>query len=82
MRTERHDLLKVASHWKPQSRSISFVLSSNGDNVWEQPIAGGPLKQLTGLAERALQYDWSRDGRLAFSAGHPSTDAVLIGNLR
>ncbi|MGB7591020.1 MAG: hypothetical protein WBO19_07260, partial [Terriglobia bacterium] len=61
-----------------------FINSVNGvDNVWEQPLAGGPPKPVTHFtSEKIFWFDWSRDGRLALSRGADQTDAVLIKNFR
>ena len=69
-------------HWTPDGRAISFINSVNGvDNIWEQPVAGGPPKPVTHFtADKIFSFDWSRDGRLALSRGTDTTDAVLIKN--
>jgi hypothetical protein len=71
-------------HWTPNGRSISFVWSVNGvDNIWEQPVAGGPPKQVTHFTSDSIfWFDWSRDGRLALGRGTEPTDLVLIKNFR
>jgi len=70
--------------WTPDGHAISFINSENGvDNIWEQPMAGGPPKAVTHFAsDKIFWFDWSRDGRLALSRGTESTDAVLIKNFR
>jgi Tol biopolymer transport system component len=70
--------------WTPDGHAISFVNSVNGvDNVWEQPVAGGPPKQVTHFtSDRIFYFGWSRDGRLALSRGTDQTDAVLIKNFQ
>ena len=70
--------------WTPDGRAISFINSVNGvDNVWEQPLAGGPPKPVTHFtSDKIFWFDWSRDGRLALSRGVDQTDAVLIKNFR
>ncbi|MGD0458006.1 MAG: protein kinase [Terriglobia bacterium] len=70
--------------WTPDGRAISFINSVNGvDNVWEQPLAGGPPQPVTHFtSDRIFYFDWSRDGRLALSRGTDQTDAVLIKNFR
>jgi serine/threonine protein kinase/Tol biopolymer transport system component len=71
-----------SSIWTPDGRAISFVNHVNAvDNIWEQPVAGGPPKPVTHFtADKIFSFDWSRDGRLAFSRGTDATDAVLIRN--
>ena len=70
--------------WAPDGRSISFVNAVNGvDNVWEQPVEGGPPKPVTHFtSDKIFLFDWSRDGRLALSRGTELTDAVLIKNFQ
>ncbi len=70
--------------WTPDGRGISFVNSVNGaDNVWEQPVAGGPPKAVTHFtSDKIFDFDWSHDGRLALSRGTDTTDAVLIRNFQ
>jgi hypothetical protein len=53
------------------------------DNIWEQPVTGGPPKPMTHFtSDKIFSFDWSRDGRLALSRGTDTTDAVLIKNFR
>jgi Tol biopolymer transport system component/tRNA A-37 threonylcarbamoyl transferase component Bud32 len=70
--------------WTPDGRAISFVNRVNGvDNVWEQPVAGGPPKPVTHfISDKIFWFDWSRDGRLALYRGTDPTDAVLIKNFQ
>ncbi|MGA2075286.1 MAG: protein kinase [Terriglobia bacterium] len=70
--------------WTPDGHAISFVNSVNGaDNIWEQPMAGGPPKPVTHFtSDKIFYFDWSHDGRLALSRGTEPTDAVLIKNFR
>jgi Tol biopolymer transport system component/predicted Ser/Thr protein kinase len=66
--------------WNPDGRSICFVNSVDGvDNIWEEPVAGGPPKPVTHFtSDKIFWFDWSPDGRLALSRGSDTTDAVLI----
>ncbi len=66
--------------WNGDSRGITYVNKSGGvENVWMQPIAGGPAKQLSNFAEnRIFSFDWSRDGNLVTSRGVVTSDVVLI----
>ncbi len=70
--------------WTPDGRAISFVNRVNGvDNVWEQPVAGGPPRAVTHFtSDKIFRFNWSRDGRLALSRGTQPTDAVLIRNFQ
>jgi Tol biopolymer transport system component len=71
-------------HWTPDGRAISFRNSVNGvDNIWEQPLEGGPPKAVTHFtSDKIFWFDWSQDGRLALSRGTEPTDAVLIKNFQ
>jgi hypothetical protein len=68
--------------WAPDGHAISFLNSVNGvDNIWEQPVTGGPPKPVTHFtSDKIFAFDWSRDGRLALSRGKDTTDALLIKN--
>jgi Tol biopolymer transport system component len=70
--------------WTPDGRAISLINSVNGvDNIWEQPVAGGPPKPVTHFTSgKIFWFDWSRNGRLALSRGTEPTDAVLIKNFQ
>jgi hypothetical protein len=53
-------------------------------NLWIQPLAGGPPKQLTNFtSESFFAWDLSRDGKqLVDGRGATTSDAVLISNFR
>jgi Tol biopolymer transport system component len=70
--------------WTPDGHAISFVNRVNGvDNIWEQPVAGGPPKPVTHfISDKIFWFGWSRDGRLALYRGTDPTDVVLIKNFR
>ena len=71
-------------HWTSDGRSVAFLIrGDDAVNVWTQPVAGGPPKQVTHFAsENIFYFDWFRDGRLALSRGTEPIDAVLIKNFR
>lgn len=79
------DPLRRLLRWTPDGRGIAFVVT-RGDvsNLWSQPLAGGPPKQLTRFTEhRIFNFAWSRDGRqLALSRGGANGEVVLISNFR
>ena len=66
--------------WNGDSTSLTYVSNNAGvENVWTQPIAGGPAKQLTNFVDnRILSFDWSREGDLVASRGLVTSDVVLI----
>jgi Tol biopolymer transport system component len=69
----------------PDGKAIAFLLTRNhAANIWEQPLAGGDLVQLTKFPSGEMfAFAWSRDGKqLAFSRGQRSTDVVMMSNFR
>jgi eukaryotic-like serine/threonine-protein kinase len=70
--------------WSPDGHAVSFMNSVNGvDNIWEQPVRGGPAKPVTHFASgKVFYFAWSRDGRLALSRGSEPSDAVVIKSFR
>jgi Tol biopolymer transport system component len=66
--------------WTPDGQALTYV---RGGNIWSQPIAGGPPKQLTDFnGEQIYTFDWSRDGRLVVSRGVVNRDVVLISGFK
>ena len=75
----------VDRNWTPDSKAVAYLDTKNGvTNIWLQPAAGGPPKQLTHFSsERMMSFDFSPDGKqIVFSRGHSSSDAVRITNLK
>ena len=71
--------------WSPDNRSITYVRQVDGqDNIWSQPLDGGPPKQLTHYKSLEIQnFAWSRDGKkLVMSRGSSASDVVLIKDFR
>jgi len=66
--------------WTPDGRALTYVVTSGGtSNIWIQPFAGGPPRQLTAFTEDMIwAHSWARDGRLAFARGRVNNDIVLI----
>jgi eukaryotic-like serine/threonine-protein kinase len=67
--------------WTPDGKGLSFVSNRNGvSNIWIQPVAGGPPKQLTHFNEyKIYRFAWSRDGKyLAIDRGMNLNDVVLF----
>jgi len=66
-------------------KSLTYIDTKNGvSNIWSQPIAGGPSKQLTHFtSDMIFYYAWSSDGKkLAMARGTKTSDVVLIKDLR
>lgn len=69
--------------WSHDGQSLTYTANRDGiPNIWTQPLAGGPAKQLTDFkSEGRLRFDWSRDGKqLVFSRHVWTSDLVLLRN--
>jgi Tol biopolymer transport system component len=68
--------------WSPDGRTIDYVDDHKGVcNIWAQPLAGGPPKQITHFNSGVIfDFAWSKNGNLALSRGSQTNDAVLIKN--
>jgi eukaryotic-like serine/threonine-protein kinase len=69
--------------WSGDGRALDYVLTRGGvGNIWEQPLTGGPAKQVTHFkSELIREFDWSHDGKqLAVARGHLNSNVVLISN--
>jgi hypothetical protein len=51
-------------------------------NIWEQPLAGGPPRQVTNLTSgRIFDFAWSRFGKqLVAARGDLTSDVAQISN--
>lgn len=69
-------------HWTADSKSLTYIDQKAGvENLWAQPIAGGPAKQVTNFADsKIFAFDWSRTGALTASRGVITSDVVLIAD--
>ena len=70
--------------WAPGGRGITFIHhGGDADNIWEQPLDGGPATPVTHFASGVIfNFQWSLDSRLALARGTESIDAILIKNFR
>jgi serine/threonine protein kinase/Tol biopolymer transport system component len=71
--------------WAPAGKALDYMLTRGGvSNIWRQPLAGGPPKQITDLkAGLIFGFDWSYDGKqLALARGTASHDVILISNFQ
>jgi Tol biopolymer transport system component len=73
--------------WSPDGKALHYLLTRQGaSNVWEQPLAGGPPRQITNFADGAITglpggFSWSRDGKqLAIIRGEFDLDIALMTN--
>jgi len=74
-----------SAKFTPDGKAIAFLLTRNrATNIWEQPLAEGPLVQLTKFpTDDMFAFAWSPDGKqLAFSRGRRKTDAVMMSHFR
>ncbi len=68
-------------HFSPDGKSIVYPIREKGvDNLWLQPLDGGPGRQITNFASlKIYSYQWSPDGKsLALVRGDSPSDLVLI----
>src|SRR5580765_4986192 len=71
--------------WKSDGSAVVYVITSSGvSNIWEQPLVGGPPKQLTDFRDqRIFSFASSRDGKqIAMSRGAANSDVISITNFR
>ena len=71
--------------WMPDGRAIAYAESPTQLNLWEQPLDGGPPRQLTHFNDghTIADFSWSRDGRrLAISRAATTNDIVLLKGLK
>ncbi len=69
--------------WTPDGNALTYVdRRGNTMNLWLQPLAGGPPKQLTDFKEGGImRREWSSDGkRVAVVRGLDRSDVVIISN--
>jgi eukaryotic-like serine/threonine-protein kinase len=67
--------------FSPDGKGIVYPIREKGvDNLWVQPLDGGPGRQLTTFtALKIYSYQWSPDGKsLALVRGDSPSDLVLI----
>jgi Tol biopolymer transport system component len=70
--------------WTPDGRGITYIDNNGGAaNLWTLPIDGGSPRQVTSFTwGQIYSFDWSRDGRLAYSRGLSTSDAVILRDVR
>ena len=70
-------------NFSPDGKSIHYAVVRRGaSNVWEQPLTGGPPRQITSFKDQQIgNFSWSHDGkRLAVVRGRTGFDIVLMSN--
>jgi tricorn protease-like protein len=73
------------AEWSPDGKAIQFVLTKKGaGNIWEQPLAGGDVRQVTNFTSgQIFGFNWTDDGKdLLLARGQEHSDVVLISNFR
>ena len=71
--------------WSLDGKAFTYLDTRQGvTNLWAQPLAGGPPRQLTNFtSDLIFSYAWSRDGKqLALARGNVTSDVVLLSNFR
>ncbi|HEX3086465.1 MAG TPA: hypothetical protein VHP99_18160, partial [Pyrinomonadaceae bacterium] len=73
-----------AVRWMPDSRSLVYVEAKRPENLWLQPLAGGPPRRLTSfVSENISCFDLSANGKdIVLARGNVFSDVVLITNFR
>ena len=71
-----------SAHFTPDGKSVAYAVRENGiDNVWVQPLDGGPGHYITKFASDQSRggFAWSPDGKtLAILRGRADSDIVLL----
>jgi Tol biopolymer transport system component/DNA-binding winged helix-turn-helix (wHTH) protein len=73
---------RAGVRWTNDGQAVLYTNAHQPDNIWRQPLAGGPPQQVTHFKEDIIGYfDVSPDGKqLAMSRGNAYSDVVLITN--
>jgi Tol biopolymer transport system component len=70
--------------WSPDGKAVHYFLTRRGAaNIWEQPLTGGPPRQVTSFANGAATstFAWAPDGKLlALIRGEFNLDVALMTN--
>jgi eukaryotic-like serine/threonine-protein kinase len=69
--------------WTADGQALVYDATRNNvSNIWSQPVAGGPPRQLTDFKSEKIEgFDWSRDDRLLLSRGFTAREIVLIQDI-
>jgi len=71
--------------WSADGKSVTLPDNRTGTvNLWNLPLDGSPMKQLTDLkSETLFSRELSMDGKsMALSRGTVTSDVILISNFR
>jgi serine/threonine protein kinase len=72
--------LHLPMRWTSDGQALVYDATRNNvSNIWSQPVAGGPPRQLTDFKSEKIEgFDWSRDDRLLSSRGFTAREIVLM----
>ena len=75
---------RAGVRWTIDGQAVLYANARRPDNIWRQPLTGGPPQQVTHFKEDQIGYfDLSPDGKhLAIARGNAYSDVVLITNFR
>jgi eukaryotic-like serine/threonine-protein kinase len=65
----------------PDGKAVAYIVQEQGvDNLWIQPLDGGPRRQLTHFSSDLITtFAFSPDGsKIGFVRGHADSDAILL----
>jgi WD40 repeat protein len=70
--------------WAPDGRSLTYIDGHSAANIVSQQMTGdSSTKELTHFKDGVvLAFDWSRDGKLAFSHKVITSDAVMLTDVK
>jgi len=73
---------RAGVRWTNDGQALLYTNAHRPDNIWRQPLAGGPPQQVTHFKEDQIGYfDVSPDGKqIAMARGNAYSDVVLITN--
>jgi Tol biopolymer transport system component len=71
----------IKLRWTPDGKALSYTGQGAITNIWIQPLAGGPARQITNFATDTIwDFDWTPDRRLILARGPVNQDIVLISS--
>ncbi|MDT8069342.1 MAG: protein kinase [Terriglobia bacterium] len=75
-----------AIHWSPDGKAIQYSITrERAGNIWEQPLTGGPPRQVTHFPPgmNINGFSWSNDGKqLALIRGTTTSNVVMLSDFR
>jgi Tol biopolymer transport system component len=76
------DYYSFKVRWTRDGKALLYTgQEAQSGNIWIQPLAGGPARQLTNFTtDHIWDFDWTPDNRLVLARGPVNQDLVLISN--